>query len=113
MKTLIALLTVLLFACNASSTAVTRADFDGVVLLTPIDEVTACLGEPYSIRCCDSGEEYEYIERVSQNNILVYENHYYFRVVNGQVVSKRFKQERDPPYDLIYQADPNYPAYPQ
>lgn len=91
----------------------TRCDFDSVLLGTPIEQVLAEAGEPYSIReCGEGGCEYEYIERMSQDNILVYENHYYLRVVDGMVVSKRLKQETEPAYDLIYQADPNYPAYP-
>lgn len=112
MKYFLFLLT-LLCACNARSTAVSRAEFECVLLGTSVSEMTACIGQPYAIHCiCPSVEEYEYIERFSQDNMLAYENHYFFKVVNGQVVSKRMCREDRPAYDLLYQGDPNYPSYP-
>jgi len=104
---------IFLVGCASHSDAMTRLDYNEVTLGTPIDEVTRRLGEPYAIHDRGHGiEEYEYIERVSMNNELVYENHYFLRVVNGQVVEKRTKEETRPPYDQLWQTDPNYPSYP-
>jgi len=100
-------------ACNSYSSAMSRQQYDDVLLGASISDLMCLLGEPYSVRClCDGVEEYQYIERVSQNDELAYENHYFIKVVNGQVVSKRMKVESRPAYDLIYEADPNYPNYP-
>lgn len=114
MKNIVSLLILCFFcSCSVSSCAMSRLDYDCVVLGMPIEEVMARAGEPYSVRCLSHGEEeYEYIERLSMNSELVYENHYYFKVVNGQIVSKRIYQENRPAYDLMYEADPNYPSYP-
>lgn len=80
---------------------------------TPADQVVRQYGEPYSVRDRGGGLlEYQYIERVSMNNELVYENHYFLTIVDGQVVGKYFREETRPGYDQLWQPDPNYPSYP-
>lgn len=114
MKPLFLFLSLLFFfSCTGRLAVITRQDYDCIVLGCSEYELTDCLGEPYAIHCLlYGGKEYEYIERFSMNSQLAYETHYYIRVVNGQVVSKRMCQEMLPAYDLIYQVDPNYPRYP-
>lgn len=87
-----------------------RSEYETVMLGSSISEVVAELGPPYKIISLgEGGQEYEYIERLSMNGEFAYENHYYLKVVDGQVVSKRYSQENRPAYDLMYEADPNYP----
>ncbi len=90
----------------------TRESFDSIELGTPITQVRQEMGEPYSIRKIGNAEEYEYLERIDLAQELVAENHYFLKVVDGKVVSKKVKTERQPAYDMIYQEDPNYPSYP-
>jgi len=90
-----------------------RLDYNQITLGTPAKEVVQRYGEPYSVKELGKGIlEYRYIERVSMNRELVYENHYYLRVQDGQVVSKRFREENRQPFDQMYRPDPNYPHYP-
>jgi len=106
---------VLLCSCStpANTLAMTRQEYNDVILGTPITKLVSELGEPYSVRDLgDRVEEYEYVERIAMNNELVYETHYIFTVVNGQVIDKRLREESRPAYDLMYQEDPNYPSYP-
>ena len=103
----------LLASCASRACAMTYPEYDSIQLGISIEEMTASLGEPFSIHSCEGGgEEYEYIERISQNAELAYENHYLIKVVDGRVVSKRIRRDNRPGYDMIYQADPNYPTYP-
>jgi hypothetical protein len=46
------------------------------------------------------------------NNELIYENHYFITVDDGQIIDKRFTEMTRPGYDQIWQPDPNYPSYP-
>lgn len=102
-----------ILACNGRSTVVTRQDYDCLLLGSSVCELTDQLGEPYAVHCLrHGGREYEYIERFLMNDQLAYETHYYIKVINGQVVSKRMCQEMLPAYDLLYQVDPNYLKYP-
>lgn len=110
---LLYLLVLVLFGCSTHSSAMTQPQYDSVVLGTPVSELTDRLGQPYAVHDRGNGiQEYEYIERISMNNELVYENHYFLTVVNGQIVNKNTRQENRPPYDQMYQQDPNYPTYP-
>lgn len=87
--------------------------YNRLTLGTRISDVYKELGEPYTVR--DVGEraqEYEFVERLAMNNELVYENHYFITVVNGQIVNKRICRESRPAFDQIWQEDPNYPTYP-
>jgi hypothetical protein len=111
------LLACLLAGCFGRDSLITRACFDAVALGATVEELECIAGEPYAVhQLCDGGIEYEYVERVSSGigvtSELIGETHYFFRVVNGHVVSKNVKIERRPAYDLIYQADPNYPMFP-
>jgi len=91
----------------------TRCQYNDIKLGMPLSEVGPKIGRPYAIHDLgDRKQEFEYIERISMNNELIYENHYFLTVVNGQIVSKRMKQETRPPYDQMYRANPNYPTYP-
>lgn len=93
--------------------AMTKQQFADISLGTPIEEVEKVVGKPYAIyRRNRDVYDYEYIERFAMNNELVYENHYFLKVVNGYVVSKRIGSESRPPYDELWQEDPNYPTYP-
>lgn len=96
-----------------SASSMTRESFNEIQLGEPITEVVGQVGEPYAIHDKGGGvEEYEYIENFTMNNELVVEHHYFIKVVQGKVVSKRVKDEKQPAYDLMYQEDPNYPTYP-
>jgi len=99
-------LTILLCAFN-------RFDFNDVMLGTPITEVTRRYGEPYAVYDLGDGVlQFEYIERVSMNNELVYVNYYYLTMTNDKVTSKCFREENRPPYDQMYRKNPFYPTYP-
>ena len=90
----------------------TQETFAIVQVGAPIQNVIKESGEPYSIRNKNGMEEYTYVERVSNGNALIYENHFILYVQDGVVVGKSTTQERRPPYDVIYQGDPNHPQYP-
>ena len=107
-------LTLLFFvSCFARSQVITREGYNDLMLGSPASELTQKFGPPYSInKVSGGGEEYEYIEKIEAGNELIYENHYFFIVVNGQVMRKREKRELRPAYDLLYQEDPNYSTYP-
>jgi hypothetical protein len=78
-----------------------------------ISSVIKKAGKPYSSKTNAQGEEeYTYIETFVYDNQLVYENHYTFVVKDGKVVAKKKNQEQDPPYEMIYQDDPNHNYYP-
>lgn len=102
------------FLCyGAYLSAVTIADYNALQIGTSASELRATFGEPYAIYDKGNGvSEYEYIERIATENELFYESHYLITVANGQVVSKRIREEDRPPYDLMYQEDPNYQSYP-
>lgn len=113
MRTLCLLGLIFLTACFSRTTLMTRETFDSISLGTPISEVVAKAGEPYSIHSKGGGlEEYEYHERLAIDNQFVAEYHYFLKVSQGKVVAKRVVTEKEPAYDLIYQEDPNYPYIP-
>lgn len=111
MRAFLSLLALLFLAsCFTHSAMMTQETFGTISLGTPISEVVNEVGSPYAIHSKGGGvEEYEYVERVGSENSLIYENHYFLKVSQGQVVSKRMTREKLPAYDLIYQEDPNYP----
>lgn len=99
---------VLLTACFSRSAIMTRSSYEEISIGTPISNLKAKVGEPYSIQEQPNGtEEYEYIERIPLGSEVIEENRYYLVVKNGQVVSKRMNQKSPPAYDLIYDDDPN------
>lgn len=90
----------------------TYETFENIDLGTPKDQLVVEAGEPYAIYDLKDGKkEYEYIERINLGNQTVIENHYYLTISEGQVVSKRTKTEQPRPYNILYEADPNYPNY--
>lgn len=92
---------------------ISRPEYDQIVLGTRVSDIVARVGEPYAIHTlCPGVQDYEYIERIASPGTLYYENHYFLRVVNGQVISKVIGTENRPAYDLMYQQDPNYASYP-
>ena len=90
-----------------------RLEFNDIQIGMPISRVISAYGEPYAVYDVGDGTvKFEFVERISMNNELVYENHYYLTVTNDRVVGKCFKEENRPPFDQLYQVDPNYPTYP-
>ncbi len=91
----------------------TKVGYNNIEIGDKFDVIEECAGKPY--RICSKGEdtyEYEYVEKIvftDKTNVTV--NHYYFIVSNGIVVGKRFKIERSPAYNMIYQEDPNIYSY--
>ncbi len=105
-------LLVCLLLCTSLS-AMTRLDFNEIMLGTSIGEVLNCYGDPYAVSeppC--GGVQFEYIERITMNSVLVYENHFYLLIMDDIVVSKYFSEEDRPAFDEMYQQDPNYPNFP-
>lgn len=112
MRVLLPLL-ILLSACFSRGAMMTSNSFHMISLGTPISQVVTENGQPYAIHRKGGGiEEYEYIERLDFDQELVRETHYFLKVSQGRVVSKRMSNESQPAYDLIYQEDPNYPEFP-
>lgn len=107
------LLTLLLTSCFARSAVMTRTTFDDIQVGEPIAQIESQIGEPYQIKALGANSyEYEYIEKVNLHYGYVIENHYFLTISDGKVVGKRYTQEKSPAYDLMYEADPNYPDYP-
>lgn len=108
MQTIKYFLPVFLILCSF-----TRLDYNAITLGTPAAQVVQRYGEPYSVKELRGGLlEYRYIEKISMNRELVYENHYVLTVEDGKIVSKRFREEMRQPFDQMYRPDPNYPHYP-
>ncbi len=101
-----------LLFCSSLS-ALNRLEYNEISLGMPVSQITRTYGDPYAVYDMGKGTvRFEYIERISMNNELVYENHYYLTIVEDKVVSKCFRELGRPPYDRIFRPDPNYPAYP-
>ncbi len=104
----------LFIVCFSQLTAaMTKVGYNAVEIGDKFDTIEGCAGRPYRI-CSKGGEtyEYEYVEKIvftDKTNVTV--NHYYFIVSNGIIVGKRFKIERSPAYNMIYQEDPNIYSY--
>ncbi len=98
-----------LSSCFTRSTVINRDAYDSINLGTPVAEVEKKVGDPYQVRKYSDGTQlYEYIERIyAVENEIIEENHYYFWIKNGQVVSKKITNQRQPDYDMIYDDDPN------
>lgn len=99
-------------SCFSKSTMMSQQTFDDVQIGTRVDAIVKENGEPYSIETKNGMEEYRYVERVTDGNTLVYENHFVLFVKGGVVVAKTVSQERLPAFDLMYQDDPNHHQYP-
>ena len=102
----------LLFGCFSRSTIMSRDAFDSITLGEPVEEVKSKVGSPYAVHeKNEHSVEYEYVERLYVDQDYSVENHYYLTISAGQVVAKRFKVQRTPAYNLIYEEDPNYLEY--
>ncbi len=107
------LLLTVLTACAGSSARMTQDRYDSIQTGVSMSVVEQDIGQPYAIHNKSGGvKEYEYIERITMGTQLISEQHYYLIVVDGKVMGKYTKQEKAPPYDLIYQDDPNHHWYP-
>jgi hypothetical protein len=103
----------ILASCFSRPALMTYSEFNDVELGTSIASIKSEIGEPYAVHDKKNGaQEYEYIERIDVGNNVVAENHYFLIIQDGKVTGKYMKRERPPAYDLIYQDEPNYPAYP-
>lgn len=101
-----------LSACLSHTAMMDGEKFETVAIGTPVSTLEAQIGKPYKIHNKGNGrQEYEYVERISIDQCLVSENHYFIVVENGQIVSKYMTREKSPAYDLIYIEDPNHPCY--
>ena len=101
-----------LSGCFSKSAMMSQQTFSDVQVGTPIETIVHENGEPYSIENKNGMEEYRYVERVTNGNRLVYENHFVLFVKGGIVVAKTVTQEKLPAFDLMYQDDPNHHQYP-
>lgn len=103
----------LLLCLCASLSAFTRLDFNDIMLGTTLREVVNCYGDPYAVHEPECGGiAFEYIERISMNDELVYVNHYYLTFINDRLAAKCFREENRPAFDQMYQQNPNFPSYP-
>lgn len=58
-------------------------------------QLREALGEPYAIKCLSKDErEFEYIEKIFVDNIMMEIHHYYFVLKNGVIISKRVTQDK-------------------
>lgn len=102
----------LISSCFSRSSAMTSETYGSIQLGTPIESLSSTVGRPYAIHDKPNGvQEYEYIERIRNQRSLISENHYFLIVENGIVVGKRFSQERQRAFNLIYENDPNWDSY--
>lgn len=113
LKKMVPLFIALLFltSCFSRSSMMTYETFDQVQVGTSLADLQSQIGQPYAIHHKESGDEYEYVERINAGNSIIAENHYFLIVQNGKVIGKYMNRERPPAYDLIYQKEPNYPTY--
>lgn len=112
-KCFIALFSIVLVGCFSRGAYLTQEKFNQIQVGDSITKVLDESGKPYSVDTKPSGEKvYKYVETFSTGTRLIYENHYTFVVKDGRIVEKKQWQEQDPPYDLIYQDDPNHHYYP-
>ena len=113
-KSKIAVLGCLLcLGCFSRSAYLTQESYAQIQVGEPVDQVVKEYGDPYAVDTKKDGtKEYKYIETLSTGNRLVYENHYILVVKDGKIIEKKQWQEQNPPYELIYQDDPNHHHYP-
>lgn len=88
-----------LLGCMNGTKVMSADSFSEVSVGMSVDQLTKELGEPYAIKTINStDQEYEYIEKISANNRVIEERHYFFLIKNGQVYSKRMKSFQRPVY---------------
>jgi hypothetical protein len=102
----------LLCGCFSKSAMMTQETFSSVQVGEPICTIVQENGEPYTIDEKNGMQEYKYVERITNGNRLIYENHFVIYVKDGVVVGKTSTREQVPAFGLIYQDDPNHNQYP-
>jgi len=89
-----------LFLASCGHRVMTNDCFYSVSTGTSKDELVKLAGKPYSIhRKCDC-LEYEYIEKITNGNRVIQENHYFFVIKNDRVISRRVENVNPPPYRI-------------
>jgi len=101
-----------LCGCFSKPTMMTMQSFEEVQIGSSINLVVQQNGDPYTVVKKHGTEEYQYVEKITTGNQLLYENHYTIFVKEGKVIGKTSTQEAVPAFDLIYQDDPNHNQYP-
>ncbi len=97
-KVLFVVLAFLLGSCGHR--VMTSDSFYAISTGTSKEELVKAAGKPYSIhRKCDC-LEYEYIERITNGNRTIQENHYFFIIKNDRVISRRVEYVNPPPYSI-------------
>ena len=88
-------------SCASGSSYMKGKDLENVSVGMTVKELEATRGQPYDVKELTSGEvEYEYIERVSANQLNIRERHYFFLVKDGKVVDKKVKEVMPPPMNF-------------
>lgn len=96
-------------ACSSKSSVITYSEYTSVEAGMTLEQMEEKLGKPYAIHDRkDGSQEYEYIERIDGGSGVASENHYFLIVNKGVVTGKYVTRKQSPPYDLIYQEQPNY-----
>lgn len=108
-KKYLVLLFCLCAACSSKSSMMTYSEYSSLETGMTVDQMEEKLGKPYAIHERKDGtQEYEYIERIDGGAGITSENHYFLIVKKGNVIGKYMTRKQSPPYDLIYQEQPNY-----
>ena len=108
-KKYLAALLLVCASCSSKSSVITYSEYTSVESGMTVEQMEEKLGKPYAIHNRkDGSQEYEYIERITAGSGTVSENHYFLIVQKGSVTGKYMKSQQSPPYDLIYQEQPNY-----
>ena len=85
-------------ACSSGGSIMVSSAFYDIPIGASQSEVMAAAGEPYAIHKQEGSVEYEYIERFKIGARDTEERHYFVRIKDGKVVSKRTTQSSPPPY---------------
>ena len=98
MKKVFYVLILSIFACSCGHRIVTMEEYSEIEVGMTKEELLKQLGPPYSIqKLTHNQEEYEYIERISVDEYVVEERHYFFLIKDGKVYSKSYKSINPPP----------------
>jgi hypothetical protein len=85
-------------ACNTHMVTMDR--FQEVSLGSTVGDLKEKFGAPYAVHKKGEGVlEYEYVERISTGDRLLYLRRYFFDVQDGKVTSKRAVTDREVPLD--------------
>ncbi len=98
MKRLLFLLFCILTACNAHM--VTMERYQDVSIGLTRSDLIELFGNPYEVRQKGpDAVEYEYIERVTAADRVLFLRHYFFLIQGGKVVAKRMANDKEVPLD--------------